>query len=73
MEFLQSFKNGPLSKNLISLSCFANFVNAADRVIMPIAIVGLAKDYKYNLHQQGWIHSAFPAGYISSQVVKNFT
>lgn len=47
----------------------ANFVNAADRVIMPIAIVELAKVHRYNLHQQGWILSAFPAGYISSQIV----
>lgn len=57
------------SSRLVTLSSLANFVNAADRVIMPIAIVELAKIHRYNLHEQGWILSAFPAGYISSQIV----
>lgn len=56
----------------IWLCAFANFINSADRVIMPISITGLAEEYGYDLIQQGWIHSAFPAGYISSQV-KSFT
>uniref|UniRef100_A0A5S6Q6Q0 MFS domain-containing protein n=1 Tax=Trichuris muris TaxID=70415 RepID=A0A5S6Q6Q0_TRIMR len=54
---------------LVPLCCCANFINAADRVIMPIAILGLAKEYKYGLYEQGWILSALPAGYISSQIV----
>ncbi|VDD89793.1 unnamed protein product [Enterobius vermicularis] len=53
----------------IWLCAFANFINSADRVIMPISITGLAEEYGYDLIQQGWIHSAFPAGYISSQVI----
>lgn len=53
----------------ILLCAFANFINSADRVIMPITITGLAQEYDYTLIQQGWIHSAFPAGYISSQVI----
>ncbi|VDK21673.1 unnamed protein product [Anisakis simplex] len=51
------------------LCAFANFINSADRVIMPIAIGGLSSDYEYSLVQQGWILSAFPAGYISSQII----
>ncbi|VDM30100.1 unnamed protein product [Toxocara canis] len=50
------------------LCALANFINSADRVIMPIAIGGLSAEYDYTLVQQGWILSAFPAGYISSQV-----
>lgn len=50
------------------LCAFANFINSADRVIMPIAIGALSADYEYTLVQQGWVLSAFPAGYISSQV-----
>ncbi|VDP16251.1 unnamed protein product [Soboliphyme baturini] len=53
---------------LVCLCSLANFINAADRVLMPIAILGLAKEYGYSLYQQGWILSAFPAGYISSQI-----
>uniref|UniRef100_A0A914X5I8 Major facilitator superfamily (MFS) profile domain-containing protein n=1 Tax=Plectus sambesii TaxID=2011161 RepID=A0A914X5I8_9BILA len=53
----------------VGLCAAANFINAADRVIMPVAIVGLSQQHRYSLVQQGWILSAFPAGYISSQIV----
>ncbi|MFH4978647.1 hypothetical protein AB6A40_005356 [Gnathostoma spinigerum] len=53
----------------IWLCAFANFINSADRVIMPIAITSLSTDNDYTLVQQGWILSAFPAGYISSQII----
>ena len=46
----------------------ANFINAADRVIMPIAVVPMSDDYHWNMGVQGWILSAFAYGYISSQV-----
>ena len=46
----------------------ANFINAADRVIMPIAIVPMTDEFKWGLHGQGWVLSAFAVGYISSQV-----
>jgi len=36
---------------------------------MSIAIVPIAKQFKIGLHAQGWIHSAFPFGYISSQLI----
>ncbi len=55
---------------LVGLCSLANFINSADRVIMPVAIVGLSREFGYSLHQQAWVLSAFPAGYISSQVVR---
>lgn len=50
----------------------ANFINAADRVIMPIAIIQMSTEFKYDLHVQGWILSAFAIGYMSSMVSKQF-
>jgi len=35
---------------------------------MPIAIVAMTDEYKWNLHWQGWILSSFAFGYITSQV-----
>lgn len=55
----------------IALCSFSNLINAADRAIMPIAILQMAPEYKWDMHQQGWILSAFPIGYFSSQVGKN--
>lgn len=52
----------------IALCSVANFINSADRVILPIAIIPMTDEYKWNLHWQGWILSAFAFGYISSQV-----
>ena len=57
-----------MPSKVVALCSSANFINAADRVIMPVAIVGLAKEFGYSLHQQGLILSAFSAGYMSSQV-----
>ncbi|XP_064476855.1 uncharacterized protein LOC135390843 [Ornithodoros turicata] len=53
----------------IALCSLANFINAADRIIMPIAIIPMTDEYKWNLHWQGWILSAFAFGYITSQVI----
>ncbi|KAH8034640.1 hypothetical protein HPB51_000101 [Rhipicephalus microplus] len=51
----------------VALCCLANFVNAADRVLMPIAIVPMSEQYRWSLLWQGWILSAFAVGYITSQ------
>lgn len=53
----------------VALCCLANFVNAADRVLMPIAIVPMSDEYRWSLLCQGWILSAFAFGYITSQVL----
>lgn len=53
----------------IALCSLANFINAADRIVMPIAIIPMTDQYKWNLYWQGWILSAFAFGYITSQVV----
>ena len=57
------------TRRLVWLCSLANFVNAADRVLMPICIIELAREFRYSLHEQAFILSAFPAGYISSQIV----
>ncbi|MCL4123336.1 UNVERIFIED_CONTAM: hypothetical protein GTU68_016456 [Idotea baltica] len=54
---------------IIILCSIANFINAADRVLMPIAIVSIAKEHSLSLALQGWILSAFAFGYFSSQVL----
>ncbi|KAA0201612.1 hypothetical protein HAZT_HAZT010955 [Hyalella azteca] len=54
---------------LVLLSSLANFINAADRVIMPLAIVPMTAEFKWTLAQQGWILSAFAFGYFSSQLL----
>ena len=53
---------------LIGLCSMANFINAADRVIMPIAIIQMTDEFKWDLHGQGWVLSAFAVGYMSSMV-----
>ena len=53
----------------IALCSFSNLINAADRAIMPIAILQMAVEYKWDMHAQGWILSAFPIGYFSSQII----
>ena len=50
----------------VALCSAANFINAADRVIMPIAIVQMTDHFNWNLHGQGWVLSAFAIGYMSS-------
>jgi hypothetical protein len=52
----------------IGLCAAANFINAADRVIMPIAIIQMTNEFKWDLHGQGWVLSAFAIGYMSSMV-----
>jgi len=53
----------------VALCSAANFINAADRVIMPIAIIQMTDEFKWNLHGQGWVLSAFAVGYMSSMVI----
>ena len=55
----------------IALCSISNLINAADRAIMPIAILQMAPVFKWTMHDQGWILSAFPFGYFSSQVGKH--
>jgi hypothetical protein len=58
----------PRTSRIVALCSAANFINAADRVIMPIAIVPMTDEFKWNLYWQGWILSAFAFGYFTSQV-----
>ncbi|VDP92990.1 unnamed protein product [Echinostoma caproni] len=51
------------------LCCMANFINAADRVIMPLAVNPIADHFKWDLHQHGWVLSAFSVGYMSSMIL----
>ncbi|ESO09538.1 hypothetical protein HELRODRAFT_97629 [Helobdella robusta] len=57
------------SLSTIALCSVANFINSADRVIMPIAIIQMSSEFSWDLHDQGWIHSAFSIGYMSSMLV----
>lgn len=70
----ESRKHKMLSRasHAIALCSIANFINSADRVIMPIAIVPMADEYKWDLHGQGWVLSSFAVGYMSSQVKKSY-
>ncbi|KAG8038684.1 hypothetical protein G9C98_000239 [Cotesia typhae] len=63
------FRMLPRTSRIVALCSAANFINAADRVIMPIAIVQMTDEYKWNLHWQGWILSAFAFGYFTSQII----
>ena len=58
----------PRTSRIVALCSAANFINAADRVIMPIAVVPMAEEFHWSLHSQGWILSAFAFGYFTSQV-----
>ena len=55
-------------KILIAFCAVANFINHADRVLLPICIVPMSKRYDWDLSFQGWVLSGFGFGYISSQV-----
>ena len=58
-----------LSKGtIVALCSLANFVNAADRVLMPICIVQMARQFEWDLTFQGWVLSGFGFGYVSTQV-----
>ena len=56
------------TSSTIALCSIANFINAADRVIMPIAIIQMKDHFNWDLHGQGWVLSAFAVGYMSSMV-----
>ena len=53
---------------VVALCSAANFINAADRVIMPTAIIQMSEQFKWTLHGQGWILSSFSIGYMASGV-----
>lgn len=53
----------------VALCSFSNLINAADRAIMPLAILQMAPEFKWDMHAQGWLLSAFPIGYFSSQII----
>lgn len=57
------------TSRIVALCSLANFINSADRVIMPIAIVPMTDIFKWTLHDQGWILSAFACGYFTSQIL----
>ncbi|XP_078657544.1 uncharacterized protein LOC144903368 isoform X1 [Branchiostoma floridae x Branchiostoma belcheri] len=59
----------PKSFRTVILCSLANFINQADRTIMPIALVPMSNEFDWNLQAQGWILSSFAFGYISSQVI----
>lgn len=57
------------TSRIVALCSIANFINSADRVIMPIAIVPMTDIFKWSLHDQGWVLSAFAFGYFTSQIL----
>ncbi|KAA0188473.1 putative sodium-dependent phosphate transporter [Fasciolopsis buskii] len=70
--FKRLFFNGDESSRVwrvTFLCCMANFINAADRVIMPLAINPIADHFKWNMHTHGWVLSAFSVGYLSSMIL----
>jgi hypothetical protein len=60
------------TSRIVALCSIANFINAADRIIMPIAIVPMTDKFHWNLNFQGWILSSFACGYFTSQVCSCF-
>ncbi|KAL6257193.1 hypothetical protein P5V15_012122 [Pogonomyrmex californicus] len=66
---MAKFRMLPRTSRIVALCSAANFINAADRVIMPIAIVPMTDEFKWNLYWQGWILSAFAFGYFTSQII----
>lgn len=57
------------TSRIVALCSAANFINSADRVIMPIAIVPMTDIFQWSMHAQGWILSAFAGGYLTSQLL----
>ncbi|XP_022902815.1 uncharacterized protein [Onthophagus taurus] len=57
------------TSRIVALCSAANFINSADRVIMPIAIIPMTDEFHWTLHEQGWILSAFAFGYFTSQLL----
>lgn len=60
------------TSRIVALCSLANFINSADRVIMPIAIVPMTDVFQWSLHAQGWILSAFAFGYFTSQILGSY-
>lgn len=60
------------TSRIVALCSAANFINSADRVIMPIAIVPMTDLFHWTLHVQGWILSAFAFGYFTTQILGSF-
>ncbi|CAH8647770.1 unnamed protein product [Schistosoma margrebowiei] len=54
---------------IVFLCCLANFINAADRVIMPIVIIPISNHFGWNLHQYGLVLSSFSVGYLGSMII----
>ncbi|KAI1280897.1 putative anion transporter 3, chloroplastic [Halotydeus destructor] len=54
---------------IVALCSVANFINSADRIILPIAIIPMKNHHNWTLHWQGWILSSFAFGYITSQII----
>lgn len=59
----------PKTSRIVALCSAANFINSADRVIMPIAIIPMTDEFRWSLHGQGWILSSFAFGYFTSQII----
>lgn len=59
----------PVTSRTVALCSVANFINAADRVLMPIAIIPMTDQFKWSLHLQGWVLSSFAFGYFTSQIL----
>ena len=57
------------SSRIIALCSAANFINSADRTIMPIAVIPMSRQFNWSLSVQGWILSSMLFGYLTSQVV----
>ncbi|GAB6026522.1 hypothetical protein CHUAL_012945 [Chamberlinius hualienensis] len=53
----------------VAFCSVANFINAADRIIMPIAVIPIGDQYHWSLHLQGWVLSSFSFGYFTSQIL----
>jgi MFS family permease len=57
------------TSKIVALCSLSNLINTADRALMPIAIIQIAKEYNLTLKQQGLILSSYPFGYFSSQII----
>lgn len=55
-------------KTTVTLCSIGNMIKSADIIIMPIAIVRMTEQFKWDLYWQGWILSSFAFGYMASQV-----
>ena len=58
-----------MSQLLLVGACAANFLNQADRAIMPLTIPEMASHYNWEMGTAGSILSAFPVGYIVTNIV----